>query len=169
MAKIAPWSLVLRLRIVEMGSCSRRASRPRMGSAPSRALFCASWVGPEMRAREGRWSAGRRNQFRAHEARRAPWSGAHASGRSTAAIAVASLETTTGSGPRFAGGICASPSASSSRPAHSGQAGGAPEPPECVAANHARRRRIPLHPPNASGRRPSANGMAAMWIIFLVN
>ena len=38
-----------------------------------------------------------------------------------------------GSGPRFAGGICASLSASSSRPARSGQAGGAPEPPECPA------------------------------------
>jgi hypothetical protein len=55
----------------------------------------------EMRGR----SAERRNQLRAHEARRAPWSGAHASRRSTAAMALVSLETITGSGPRFAGGF----------------------------------------------------------------
>ena len=108
-------------------------------------------------------SAGRRNQLRAHEARRAPWSGAHASRRSTAVIAAVSLETTTGSGPRFAGGIGASLSASSSRPARNGLAGGAPEPPGCVAANHARRRRIPLRPDDASRERPSANGMKGLY------
>jgi hypothetical protein len=78
-------------------------------------------------------SAGRRNQLRAHEARRALWSSAHASRRSTAAIALISREMITGLGPRFAGGIGASLSASSSRPARSGQAGGAPRPPECPA------------------------------------
>jgi hypothetical protein len=57
---------------------------------------------PDMR---GERSAERRNQLRAHEARRAPWSGAHASRRSTAAMALVSLETITGSGPRFAGGL----------------------------------------------------------------
>jgi hypothetical protein len=39
-----------------------------------------------------------------------------------------------GVGPRFAGGIRASLSASSSRPAHSGQTGGAPTPPGSAAA-----------------------------------
>ena len=53
-------------------------------------------------------SAGRRNQLRAHEARRAPRSGAHASRRSTATMALVSLETITGSGPRFAGAFAPS-------------------------------------------------------------
>ena len=79
-------SLIFLPRFGQIGLCSRRDA-------------------PEMC--EGRWSAGRRNQLRAHEARRAPWSGAHASRRSTAAMALVSLETITGSGPRFAGGICA--------------------------------------------------------------
>jgi hypothetical protein len=46
---------------------------------------------------------------------------------------------------------------SSWQAAHSGQPGGAPTPPECVLAKHARRRRIPFRLQDASGRRPSTN------------
>jgi hypothetical protein len=137
---------------------SRRAA-PEAWSMPSRS---SSHIGQaDLREREGRWSAGRRNQLRAHEARRAPWSGAHASRRSTAAALASALD---GHAPgRALRGHWRPPSASSSRPAHSGQAGGAPEPPECPVTNRTRRRRIPLHPPNASGRRPSVNGIRKIY------
>ena len=78
--------------------CARGALRPRLEPFPRSCMVQG----------EGRWCAGRRNQLRAHEARRAPWSGAHASRRSTAAMALVSLETITGSGPRFAGAFAPS-------------------------------------------------------------
>jgi hypothetical protein len=58
---------------------------------------------------------------------------------------------------------CASLSASSSRPARSGQAGGAPRPPECPVTNRTRRRRIPLHRPNVTGRRPPASRIRNLY------
>ena len=134
-----------------MHLCARGAMASGIRGRPSRA-----------RAR-GRRSAGRRIQLRAHEARRALWTGAHASRRSTAAFAPVSRETVTGLGPRFAGGIGASLSASSSRPARSGQAGGAPRPPECPVTNRTRRRRIPLHRPNVTGRRPPASRIRNLY------
>ena len=69
-------------------------------------------------------------------------------------FAVVSIETTTRLRAALRAGHLRPVSASSSRPARSGQAGGAPEPPECVAANHARRRRILSRCHNASRERP---------------
>ena len=86
--------------------------------------------------------------------------GLHPSG-SFAAIASARSGRSLGVGPRFAGGICAPLSASSSRPAHSGQAGGTPTPPGSAAAwpraraPHSRWRDFPGPRPRKSRRRIS--------------
>ena len=43
-----------------------------------------------------------------------------------------------------------------------------PEPPECRLTRPARRGRPSLHPPNVSGRRPSASKVPAYILIFLI-
>ncbi len=151
----------LSMRTADMHLCAR-------GAIASGTCGSSSAHEPE----GGRWSAERRTSLlsarpvRLHEPAVAlrPGEGRFAFRRSTAAIALISREMITGPGPRFAGGIGASLSASSSRPARSGQAGGAPRPPECPVTNRTRRRRIPLHRPNVTGRRPPASRIRNLYI-----
>ena len=70
-------------------------------------------------------------------------------------------------GPRFAQDVCRGLGFSRARHIRSASSwrgsivtpGGAPVPPECVAANHARRRCIPLRSDDASRERPSSSRM----------